>query len=68
VIAITGLCLVAISVTGFYVWWRKWRERRTARARAASVRTSVPVVGQTAVGGTRAAARERVVLEPERSV
>jgi uncharacterized iron-regulated membrane protein len=67
VIAITGLCLVAISVTGFYVWWRKWRERRSARARATAVRSNAPVE-QTELDGTRVAARERVVLESGRSM
>ena len=57
VIAITGLAVVALSVTGFYVWWRKWRERRSAHVRAVARTAS-----RTIVRGTRAAARERTVL------
>ena len=35
-IAITGICMLVLSVTGFYVWLRNWRARRTSRARVTS--------------------------------
>ena len=41
VIAVTGLAIVALSVTGFYVWWRKWRERRRAHMRTPRNRDAV---------------------------
>lgn len=35
-VALTGLCILVLSVTGFYVWWTKWLARRRARARSRS--------------------------------
>jgi uncharacterized iron-regulated membrane protein len=35
-IAVTGLCMLVLSVTGFYVWLRNWRARRASRSRLAS--------------------------------
>lgn len=35
VIAISGVVLVILNLTGFYVWWHKWRQ---SRARAGAVR------------------------------
>lgn len=62
VIAIAGLCVVTLGLTGFYVWWHKWRARRMTHART----RAVPVVrtgSDRSDLGTRAAARGRV-LDP----
>jgi len=64
VIAVTGVAIVALSITGFYVWWRKWRERRSARVRATS---RLQRRQEPGLRGTRAAARERTVLESRHS-
>jgi uncharacterized iron-regulated membrane protein len=49
VIALAGVGLMALIVTGFYVWWTKWRMRRRAalRTRLAD-RMALSGVGVTA--------------------
>ena len=63
IIAISGLAIVALSVTGLYVWWKKWRERRAAHARA----QTRAIAGAAIASGSSAAARGHTVLEPGQS-
>jgi uncharacterized iron-regulated membrane protein len=63
--ALTGLAIVALCVTGVYVWWRKWRERHSARVRAIARLQRRQVFSPP---GARAAARERTVLESHQSL
>ncbi len=63
-IAITGLCMLVLSVTGFYVWLRNWRARRASRSRVTSaVHTGGPIPHSPLPGPGR---RVPPVLEPGR--
>lgn len=64
IIAISGIAIVALSVTGFYVWWKKWRERRVAHGRI-----KARVMGHAVTAsGSQVAARGQTVLETGRSL
>lgn len=65
VVAISGLCLVALNLTGFYVWWHKWRPRKRIRAWMAAPVAATPL-RQSHLHGTRAVACGQV-LEPRDS-
>ncbi|WP_416068831.1 hypothetical protein [Pseudomonas chlororaphis] len=32
-IAVLGLVIAMLSVTGIYIWWRKWLARRSSKMR-----------------------------------
>ena len=67
VIALSGVSMVGLSVTGFYVWLRKWRTRRAARWRGRAVGLPPVLPGRREPRVTPVAARDRV-LQPERPV
>jgi uncharacterized iron-regulated membrane protein len=68
VIAVSGIAMAVMCVTGFYVWWRKWRDGRRVRKAASHMASPMKQATPQASPDRRVAARQRTVLDTEQTV